>query len=186
MNDHEIIELYFARNEEAIQRTSEKYGAYCFTVAQRIVSLHEDAEECVNDTYLAAWNSMPPKRPDILRLFLAKITRSKAINRWKARHAKKRGSDEVTLVLEELEECVGTNATPEGEVLANELAATIDGFLRSLSAKERTIFLRRYFYTEPIRRIAETEGVSENYASVILHRIRKSLKEYLLKEGFVA
>ena len=186
MQDQDIIALYFARNEAAITETAAKYGPYCYTVARNIVPAPEDAEECVNDTYLAAWNSMPPKKPDILRLFLAKITRSRAINRWKAQHAKKRGSDEVTLVLDELEECVAGGSDPEKEVLAAELSESIDAFLRTQPERERSLFIRRYFFTEAVDKIAQDYGMTAGNVSVTLHRTRKKLAEHLTKEGYLS
>ncbi len=184
MQDKDIIALYFARNEEAIGATAEKYGPYCYTVAHNIVAVHEDAEECVNDTYLAAWNSIPPTVPEILRLFLAKITRSKAINLWKMKKAKKRGADEVTLVLDELAECVSGGNDPAEEVIGSELSNTIDAFLRTLPQRDRQLFLRRYFFTEPVREIAKNAGLTETNVSVNLHRTRVKLKEHLVKEGY--
>ena len=184
MHDNEIVKLYFDRDERAIEATSEKYGAYCFKVAFNIVALHEDAEECVNDTWLSAWNSMPPKKPDILKYFLAKITRSKAIDRWKLHHAKKRGGEETALVLEELEECVPGGSDPEEEVLAAELAKSINDFLRGLSVRERQLFVRRYFFAEPLDELSRKSGMSSNNVSVSLHRTRKKLKDCLEKEGY--
>ena len=184
MHDNAIIELYFARDERAITRTSEKYGTYCYSVAKNIVSVHEDAQECVNDTWLTAWNSIPPKRPDVLKYFLAKITRGKAIDRWKSLRAKKRGGDEVNLCLEELGECVHGGAEPEKEVLACELTACIDTFLATIPVRERQLFVRRYFFTESVEEIARTAGMSKNHVSVALHRTRGKLKDYLEKEGY--
>ena len=185
MQDKDIIALYFARNEDAIGATAEKYGPYCYTVAHNIVAVHEDAEECVNDTYLAAWNTIPPTVPDILRLFLAKITRSKAINLWKMKKAKKRGADEVTLVLDELAECVSGGNDPADEVAAGELSDTIESFLRTLPQRDRQLFVRRYFFTEPVKAIAENAGLTESNVSVVLHRTRAKLKDHLAKEGYL-
>ncbi len=184
MLDNEIIELYFARSEAAIARTAEKYGDYCYTVAHNILPQHEDAEECVNDTWLAAWNSIPPKRPDVLRLFLARITRSRAINRWHMLRAEKRGGGETAAVLDELEECVSGGSGPEQEAAANELSACIDAFLRTLPEKDRAMFVRRYFFTEPVSEIARRFGVNEGNVSVRLHRVRAKLKKHLQAEGF--
>ena len=185
MHDDEIVGLFFARNERAIAEVSGKYGAYCYTVAHNILPVREDAEECVNDTWLSAWNSMPPQRPDILRAFLAKITRSKAIDRWRMSHAKKRGADEVALVLEELSECVSGGSGPEDELLGAELSDTIDIFLSELSARERQLFVRRYFYTERVEDIAARAGMSRSNVSVSLHRTRAKLKKHLEKEGYL-
>lgn len=188
MTDNDIIALYFDRNERAIEETSRKYGAYCYTVAHRILAIHEDAEECVNDTYLQAWNAMPPTWPERLRLFLAKITRSRALNRWEAARAKKRGEGEVSAVLDELEECVaGSPAdSPEDQVLSKELAGCIDAFLLDLPKRERDLFVRRYFFVEPVEAIASLAGMSAGNVSVILHRVRAKLKKHLEKEGYLA
>jgi len=186
MQDEEIIKLYFERNEEALSRTQEKYGRYCYAVAYRILAVHEDSEECVSDTWLAAWNLIPPKIPQVLRLFLAKITRSQAIDRWRGSHAAKRGGGETALVLEELEECLPDGgSSPEEEVLAAELSAAVDAWLRKLPERDRALFLRRYFFHEPVQEIAADLGLTENNASVILHRIRTRLKEHLEKEGML-
>ena len=184
IGDSEIIDLYFARDMRAIDRTAEKYGGYCYSVAKNIVPSHEDAEECVNDTYLAAWNSMPPNRPDLLKYYLAKITRNKAVSRRKRLRAKRRGGDEAALALEELSECVSGGNGPEGEVLAAELAGRIDSFLAELPMRERQIFVRRYFFTEGVREIAEKAGMSEGNVSVTLHRTRAKLRACLEKEGY--
>ena len=185
MQDKDIIALYFARNEDAISATADKYGPYCYTVAHNIVPVHEDAEECVNDTWLAAWESIPPKVPDILKLFLAKITHSKAINLWKMKTAKKRGADEVTLVLDELAEVVSGGNDPAEDVLAGQLSESIDTFLHSLPQRDRQLFVRRYFYTEPVREIARSAGLTESNVSVVLHRTRGKLKAHLEKEGYL-
>lgn len=185
MLDHEIIALYFARNERAIEETGKKYGAYCYTVAHRILSAHEDAEECVNDTYFRAWNAMPPEKPNVLRLFLAKITRNLAINRYEMLHTQKRGSGEASLVLDELEECIAGQGSPEQEVIAGELGECIDHFVRGLPEREGNIFIRRYFFTEPVEEIAERYKLSAGNVSVILHRTRAKLQKYLAKEGYL-
>ena len=185
MQDQEIIALYFARDERAIEETGAKYGPYCYKVARNILALHEDAEECVNDTYLRAWDAMPPQRPNVLRLFLAKITRNLAINLYERHHAKKRGSGETAAVLEELEEVIAGSRDPEGEVIAAELGSCIDAFVRGLPEREANVFLRRYFYTEPVDEIAEKYGLSVSNTSVILHRVRAKLKKHLTEEGFL-
>jgi RNA polymerase sigma-70 factor (ECF subfamily) len=183
--DQEIIALFFARDERAIEETGRKYGAYCYTVAHRILSAHEDAEECVNDTYLRTWNTIPPQKPDIFKLFLAKITRNLAINRYEMLHTKKRGSGETAAVLEELEECVAGGASPEQEVIAGELGACIDRFVRELPERDGNIFIRRYFYTESVEEIAGRYGLAAGNVSVILHRVRTKLRKYLAKEGYL-
>ena len=185
MEDAQIVKLYWERNPEAIARSREKYEIYCFSLADRIITSREDAEECVNDTWLHAWNSMPPHRPSALRIFLAKITRRVALNRWKAASAQKRGGGQLPLVLDELSECVSGQEDAEGTVEARELRRLLDQFIRELPAREDNIFLRRYFFTEPVGEIARQWGLTENHVSVLLSRTRKKLKLLLEKEGYL-
>lgn len=184
MEDREIIALYWARNDRAIAASGEKYGGYCFTVAQNILGSPEDSEECVNDTWLSAWNAMPPHRPNVLRLFFARLTRAHSFNRYKARTAQKRGGGELAIVLEELSECIAGPETTEDAVLARELGASIRRFVGALPEREASLFLRRYFYTEPLKVIANRYHMTENYTSVILHRVRNKLKQQLIQEGY--
>lgn len=185
MEDIQIIALYWARDPEAIEQSNQKYGAYCFAVAKHILWSREDAEECVNDTWLGAWNRIPPNRPDILRMFLAKITRRIACNCVKANHTKKRGSGQLTLVLEELAECVVGGTEVEDTVIAAELETKIAQFVRDLPVQEGDVFVRRYFFVENIAEIARYYGLTKNHTTVMLCRTRKKLKEYLLKEGYL-
>lgn len=184
MNDIKIIELYWQRDQSAISATDEKYGRYCFYVADNILGSREDSEECVNDTWLAAWNSMPPHRPNLLRIFLAKITRSIAFNRYKAGHARRRGGGQIELVLDELAECLEGESSAEDFALARELGEFIRRFVRGLPTRDGDIFARRYFFTEPIKSIAARYHLSENNTMVILSRVRAKLREELKKEGF--
>lgn len=183
MLDRDIIELFFKRDESAISKTKEKYENYLFTVATHIVEIKEDAEECVNDTYLDAWNSMPPKRPDYLKLYLAKLTRNRAFHCFRDKRAKKRGGGELTVVLEELAECLSGGTEPEELLDEKELAKVIGAFLEKTGSVERGIFLHRYFYAESVKEIAQKYEVSENYVSVNLHRMREKLRAYLAQEG---
>ena len=185
MQDEQIIDLYWNRDERAISVTEEKYGAYCFTVAHHILGVHEDSEECVNDTWLKAWNAIPPTWPNILKMYLAKITRGLAINRYKERMAAKRGGGEIPLVLEELAECVADSRMVEDHVIAGQLEERLDAFVRSLPEREANIFLRRYFYTEPVAEIAEKYGLTGNHVMVILSRTRSKLRDQLKKEGYL-
>lgn len=185
MEDRRIVELYWSRDHRAIDESQGKYGGYCFAVARNILGGYEDSEECVNDTWLQAWNSMPPHRPEALRMFLARITRSLAFNRFKAGIAIKRGGGEIALVLEELSECVSDETDVEGEVIARELAASIGRFVRELPTREGDIFARRYFFTEPIGAIAAGCGMTENHVSVTLSRTRAKLRRHLEKEGYI-
>ncbi|MCM1329419.1 MAG: sigma-70 family RNA polymerase sigma factor [Ruminococcus sp.] len=184
MTDTEIIGLYQARNETAITESNAKYGAYCFAVAENILNNREDSGECVNDTWLYTWNVIPPKRPDRLKLFFAKITRHLSIDRLRKLTAKRRGEGQLALALEELEECVPDGSRVEDTVDERRLGGIIDEFLRTVPTRERQFFLRRYFYTEAVSAIAERFGVSENAVSVSLYRTRAKLKERLEQEGF--
>ena len=184
MEDSRIIELYFRRDQEAISATEEKYGAYCFSVAENILQNEEDAEECVSDTYLRAWNSIPPNKPRVLRLFLAGITRNLAIDRYNAKNAEKRGGGEVSAVLDELSECIAAKSDVASDYEGKELGESINRFIKTLPERDGNIFLRRYFFTEPISVIANKYGLRENNIAVILSRTRKKLKTHLIKEGY--
>lgn len=184
MEDHRIIELYWHKNEDAIKETDRKYGNYCFAIANNILHNTEDSEECVNDTWLSAWNAIPPQKPRILQMFLAKITRNLSFNRFIARSAKKRGGGEINLVLDELAECIAGEADVEREYEAKELEQCIRLFVRALPGRDGNVFVRRYFFTEPVWEIAKRYGLTENNVLVILSRTRKKLKMHLIKEGF--
>ena len=184
MEDSRIIELYFNRDQEAIATTEEKYGAYCFSVAERILQNAEDAEECVSDTYLRVWNSIPPKKPRFLKLFLAGITRNLAIDRYNAKNTDKRGGGEASAVLDELSECIAAKGDIAADYEGKELGESISKFIKTLPERDGNIFLRRYFFTEPIAFIAEKYGLRENNVTVILLRTRKKLKAHLIKEGY--
>ena len=184
LTDNEIIGLYQARSETAIAESDAKYGSYCFAVADNILNNREDSGECVNDTWLYTWNVIPPKCPDILRLFFAKITRNLSIDKLRKRTSKKRGEGELTLALEELEECVPDKGSVEDSLDEKHLSIVIDEFLRTIPQRDRQFFLRRYFFTEAVSKIAARFKVSENVVSVSLHRTRAKLKLHLEKEGF--
>ena len=185
MEDNDIIELYFARDQKAIAETKSKYSGYCFALANRILGSNEDAEECVNDTLFSAWNSIPPYRPKILRMFLAKLARNRALNRIKADRAKKRGSGEVTLVYEELSECISDGRDIESEIIAKELGQAVSSFIAALPEREGDIFIRRYFFMEAVKDIAEGYGMTPGNVSVTLNRTRGKLKEYLESSGYL-
>lgn len=182
MEDSRIIELYWARSEEAITASSEKYGGHCYAIAQRILCQSEDSRECVNDTWLRAWNSIPPSRPDSLKAFLGTITRRLALDRRRCDRAEKRGGGEVTLALEELRDCVASPACVERGAEEGELAELLDRFLASLSKEARIIFLQRYWYLCPVKQIARHRGISESGVKMSLLRSRKKLKALLDKE----
>lgn len=182
--DEEILALYFARDEQALARTDAKYGPYCLHLASAILTSREDAEETVNDTYLKAWETIPPKRPSVLRLFLAKITRNLAFSRWRSLSAQKRGGGEIALVLDELEECVGADGEISAKLEAQELTKAITKFLDTLSRQEQNIFLRRYFFLEDTGEIAARYGLHQNTVNQSLSRTRKKLKAHLTQEGY--
>lgn len=184
MEDSRIIELYWARSQNAIPATSEKYGQYCHSIAKNILGNDEDAEECVNDTYLGAWNSMPPHRPSVLSVFLGRITRNLSFNRYKHQRANKRGGGETALVLDELAQCVSGTGSVEGEIDRQELVEAIDTFLDRLPADKRSIFVCRYWYADSVSDIAKRFGLTGNNVSVTLNRMRKKLRDHLLERGF--
>lgn len=183
MDDPQIVELYFARSEAAIQETDRKYGRYCYTIAYNILSNPQDSEESVSDTYLSAWNSMPPRRPAKLSTFLGKLTRNISIDRWRTANAQKRGGGEVALALEELGECVSGQPGAEEALLQKELAAWLNRFLEKLSAEERSVFLCRYWYVNSLEEIAKKTGFSVGKIKSMLHRIRNKLERQLETEG---
>lgn len=184
MEDRAIVDLYWSRNPEAIQRTGEKYGGYCRTIARNILPDRRDAEECVNDTWLNAWNAMPENRPSLLAPFLGKITRNLAFTRWRAGRTEKRGNGELPLVLDELAECVSSADTLQA-VEAAELEQEVNRFLRTLPERECHVFLRRYWFTEPTADIAKRYGMREATVRTSLFRSRKKLRRHLEKEGLL-
>lgn len=184
MTDNDIIALYWKRDQTAITVSNERYGAYCFAIANAILSNCEDSNECVNSTWLQSWNSMPPQRPNALKLFFAKITRNLAINTYRKNTAKMRGGNEFKASLDELSECVPSDSSVEGEVDRRALEQSINSFLRTLSQRDCSVFLRRYFYSDSVKDIAIRHGLSESNTLSILFRTRKKLKEHLEKEGF--
>ena len=176
------MDLYWSRDERAIQYTDEKYHIYCHAIADRILRSMTDAEECVNDTWLRAWNAMPPQRPSNLRLFLGRITRNLSLDRYRRLHADKRGGGEMTELLEEIETCASDRDTVFEEVHKKELAERLNRFLGQLPQRDRVIFLKRYFYAMSVQDIARQLGITENNTSKILSRTRDKLKSYL-EEG---
>ncbi len=184
MDDETILELYFARDERAVAETDRKYGGYCFTLANAILHNQQDAEETVSDTYLKAWNAIPPRKPGILKMFLAKITRNLAFSRWRSYNAQKRGGGEMELVLEELAGCIAAPGSIEDGLNAKELAKTIRCFLNTLPVREQDLFLRRYFFVEETEAIAERYGMKPATVQRTLSRTRMKLKSYLTKEGY--
>ena len=182
MEDTEIVELYWARNERAIEESDTKYGPLCRSIALRVLESPEDGEECVSDTWLRAWNAMPPQRPTRLGAFLGKITRNLALDRWRREHAEKRYGGETAMALEELGEIVSGKSL-EDEVQSRELDRALDGFLRGLAKRDRDLFLRRYWGMETLENLAKAEGMSRSALHRKLRKLRESLREYLRKEG---
>ena len=184
MEDSEIVELYWRRDESAISETEEKYGALCRSVARNILGTTEDVEECVNDALHQAWTSIPPQRPEKLGAWLGKVTRNLALNVWKRDRAQKRQGG-MTALLDELTECVPGPAAVERELEQKELSAAIDRWLRGRPREDRTLFLRRYWYGVELRELATERGVSPNRLAQKMFRLRRSLKQTLEKEGYM-
>lgn len=184
MEDSKIVDLYWERSEQAISETQNKYGNYCFSIARNILPTKEDAQESVNDTYLAAWNTMPPNRPNILSTFLGKLTRRISIDRWRVLSADKRGGGNTALALDELSECIPGGSEPEAEVEAKELSFAIGRFLDTISYTEKQVFLMRYFSLSNIQSISTKLNMSPSKVKSMLFRTRNKLREHLEKEGY--
>ena len=182
MEDREIVQLYWDRDERASEESERKYGGLCRSVALRVLESMEDSEECVSDTWLRSWNVIPPQRPNLLGAFLARITRNLALDRWRASHAAKRLGGETALALEELGDCVSGESL-ENEVDRRELARVLNAFLRSLPEGDRNLFLRRYWSVETLESLAKQEGMSVSALHRKLRRLRSALADYLKKEG---
>ena len=182
MEDAQIIELFFARSEDAISELDKKYGKFCHKLADNILASAQDAEECVNDAYLAVWNAIPRAQPQNLLAYLAKTTRNIALRRLEHDQAQKRDS-RLHLLLDELAECVAGSESPETELLRKELTASLNRFLRKLPEKDRTVFLLRYYYAGTKEDIARKTGLSSNQVKYILQKVRKQLADTLKKEG---
>lgn len=183
MEDERIIDLYWAREEKAIRHTEQKYGAYCRKIAWNILADREDCEECLNDTWLKAWNAMPDERPQILSAFLGAITRNLSLDRYRKKHAEKRGSGTVTYIFDEFMDGADEKE-PVIHMEEKELVDALNRFLKGLSKEQRVVFVRRYWYMDSIAEIAKRCACSENRIKSMLFRERSRLKEYLRKEGF--
>lgn len=184
MEDSQIIALYFARDEQALAETDQKYGRFCFSLANAILRNPSDSEEIVSDTYLKTWQAIPPEKPTVFRMFLAKITRNLAFSRWRSDCAQKRGGGEMSLVLEELADCIPSPGAVEDQLNLQELTAQIRSFLDAQSTREQNIFLRRYFFVEDTKQIAARYGLTPDAVLRSLSRTRKKLKNYLIQEGY--
>lgn len=185
MKDIDIIKLYFARSEKAIDETDKKYGSYCKCIADNILCNKQESEECVNDTYLRAWNSIPPKEPQNLRTYLGKIIRGLAINRYKMYSAEKRGGGIAEVVFSELEGCLPSALLVDDALDEKLIIKAVEDFLRHQSGEKRKIFLRRYWYCSSISDIAKDFSMSESKVASLLYRQRKKLREYLESEEII-
>ena len=182
VEDKKIIDLYWNRDENAITETAKKYGKYCFSIAFNILSNTEDAEESVNDSYLNAWNSIPPHRPAILSTFIGKVTRYVSLKKWRDKHAQKRGGGEIILAYDELSECIPSGNDIDKTIETQEIARIIDLFLDKLPTVEQRVFICRYWYFYNISAISTQFGFSESKIKSMLHRTRKKLRTKLLED----
>ena len=185
MDDAQIVELYWTRKESAIDETETKYGSYCRSIALNILHNPEDAAESVNDTWLDAWNSMPPHRPSVLSAFLGKLTRRISIDKWRRQNAKKRGDGQMPLVLAELEDCISDGKSIEEETERKLLNEVIAAFVKNLPDTEQKVFLCRYWYMDSVSSIATRFRFSESKVKSMLYRTREKLRVRLEKEGLV-
>ena len=183
MEDSRIIELYESRDQQAISQSDMKYGGYCYSVGYNILGVREDTEECVNETWLRAWNSIPPQKPRMLSAFFGRITRNIAFDRYRASKAAKRGKGEIAAVLEELDECIPDNDTTESLCDGRHLEGLINEFLGELQERDRNIFLQRYWFATPIKEISKKHAMNLNTVKASLFRSRNKLKALLEKEG---
>ena len=181
MDDETILQLFFRRSEQAIVAVDDRYGAYCRSILRNILTDPGDLEECMNDVYLKLWNQIPPHRPDCLRAFTGSIARNCALDRYRAAHAEKRGGGMAEIALSELGECAAPNRV-EDALEEHRLVELLNSFLAGLPKEARVIFVKRYWYLSPVRRIAEETGCTEGKVKMSLHRTRKQLKQYLEKE----
>ena len=183
MKDAEIVRLYWRREESAIEETALQYTGYCYSIAYGILASEEDSEECVSDTWLRAWNAIPPAKPNRLSLFLGKITRNLALDCCKKTRAKKREAGSTHLILDELQECIASSETVEQAAAGRELEEQVNRFLHNLPRRECNIFLMRYWYNQSLFEIAEKLSVKESNVKASLFRSRKKLRKHLEKEG---
>lgn len=184
MQDEKIVELYWERNESAVKETQDKYGKYLLKIAYNILSDRCDSEESVNDTYLAAWNSMPPQKPGSLSAYLAKLTRRISIDILRKRNRDKRVPSEYCISMSELEESLSAGNTTEEDIEINLLADALNNFLRELPENSRDLFIGRYYFSDSLKEVSRYCGMSESNAKITLFRVRQNLKIYLEKEGF--
>lgn len=182
MEDQQIIELYFQRDERAISETAAKYGGFCTHIAMNILSVKEDAEECVSDTYFSAWKQIPPTVPEVFKAFLGRITRNLSITKFRAMRAKKRFNG-LEVMLSELEDCIPAAVSVEQIVEAKQLSEYISVWLESLSEEECALFVRRYWFGEEVQVLAKRCGITAGHMAQKMHRLRKNLKSFLEQKG---
>lgn len=182
LTDNKIIELYFDRNEDAVKRSQEKYGGYCYTIAYNILDNNEDSEECVNETWLRAWNSIPPKKPSKLGSFFGRISRNIALDKYKSNNRLKRGNGEITAILNELESCIPDSNATEEKVEMKILEDILNNFLKTLSQQDCAVFLSRYWFAMPLKEISKKYSLKESTVKSSLFRSRGKLKNLLEKE----
>jgi len=184
LKDSEIVKLYWHRQEQAVLQTQKQYHTYCMQISMRILGNPEDARECVNDAYMACWDSIPPNRPENLKTYLGKLTRRISMKRWRSLDAQKRGGGEIALSLEELGDCVPSDISLEAQLVGKDLTKTINVFLGKLPRQQRQIFVLRYWYGCSVREIGSKFGFSNSKVESMLHRIRNKLRDTLRKEGY--
>ena len=183
MEDLAIINLYWARDQRAITESERAYGSYCRKIAENILVQREDAEECVNDTWMRSWNAMPPQRPNRLAAFFGKITRNLALDRWRKAQAARRNNGQMDLALDELGDCVGKHDPGLERLELEETSAVITKFLYSCEKLNRQLFVRRYWYLDSLEELSARSGLSPEQIKARLYRMRKQLREALEKEG---
>ena len=183
MDDSKIIDLFWTRTEDAIIQTSSKYGKYCYTIAYNILYNNEDSEECVNDTYLKAWNAIPPECPNKLGVYLGKITRNLSLDKYRSYNAEKRGKGQLIRSLDELSDCIPDKRNAEQIIDNIVLVKILNSFLASLNRETRIVFIRRYWYMSSVKEIASDYGMTENKVKMMMYRARQELKMFLEKEG---
>ena len=184
MDDREIIALFFDRSELAIEELSKKYGKLCIHIADNILGNRQDAEECTNDAYLGAWNTIPPQKPNPLKAYICKLVRNISITKYHANTAQKRNSH-YDVALDELKDCLSSTETAESAFLAKELSHILDRFLLTVDQRSRVMFVRRYWYSDSIAEIAEMFQMRPNTVTVHLTQVRNKLRKFLVKEGYI-
>lgn len=185
MEDEKIIELFFSRQESAITAVRDTYGSYCARIAGNILDSREDVEEVLSDTWLKVWNSIPPQKPNSLKLYIGRIVRNLSFDRFRSQNREKRGSGEMPLALHELSECIPSPGQPESKLETAHLTQAVSAFLEKLPLRERKVFLLRYYYLEPTEAIANRLGIRPTLVRTNLSRTRKKLKNHLIKEGWL-